>query len=147
MRFCVRGDCLWQHCLGNRCLTAIIKISSTEQEPLPTENSQDPNNSETSNCLESETTPEQNCVEPTQQPGSEPTQPGVELINPHTLISRQTPSEMSGSKIKRLRKKISEKGFDPEQPIEVADVDGRLIILDGHHRGAAARQLGIKRVD
>jgi len=102
---------------------------------LSTENSQEPNLSETSHPVES-----------TQPLGTSQTQPDVELVNPNILISRQTPSEMSGSKVKRLRKKIHEKGFDPEQPIEVADVDGKLIILDGHHRVAAARQLRLKSV-
>lgn len=53
---------------------------------------------------------------------------------------------MSGSKIKRLRKNIRDKGFATEKPIEVANVDGKLIILDGHHRAAAARQLRLKTV-
>ena len=53
---------------------------------------------------------------------------------------------MSGSKIKRLKKKIRDKGFDPEQPIEVVYIDGKLIILDGHHRTSAARQLRLQLV-
>lgn len=45
-----------------------------------------------------------------------------------------------------MKKKIREQGFDPEQPIEVADIDGKLIILDGHHRASAARQLRLQLV-
>lgn len=41
---------------------------------------------------------------------------------------------------------MQQNGFDPEQPIDIADVDGRKIILDGHHRTAAARQAGLKEV-
>ena len=64
----------------------------------------------------------------------------IQFVNPNILISRQTPSEISNSKVKRLRKKIREQGFDESKPIEVANIDGRLIILDGHHRVIAARQ-------
>jgi filamentous hemagglutinin len=53
---------------------------------------------------------------------------------------------MSGSQVKRLRKDMQQNGFDPDQPIDVANVDGRKIILDGHHRAAAARQAGLKEV-
>jgi filamentous hemagglutinin len=53
---------------------------------------------------------------------------------------------MSGSQVNRLKKDMQQNGFDPDQPIDVADVDGRQIILDGHHRAAAARRAGIKEV-
>ena len=46
----------------------------------------------------------------------------VKFVNPHNLISRQIPIEMSGSKIKRLRKKMNEIGFNPEYPIEKANL-------------------------
>ena len=103
---------------------------------MSTEKSQDPNSPEVSTPAESDTDLAQDSIQPTQE--------DVELVNPNALISRQTPSEMSGSKIKRLKKKIHEQGFDPEQPIEVADIDGKLIILDGHHRASAARQLRLQ---
>ena len=67
-------------------------------------------------------------------------------VEPKRLISRQSPSEMSFSKIKRLRKKIKEKGFDLNEPIEVADAEDRLIILDGHHRVQAAIGARLKEV-
>ena len=105
---------------------------------MSTEKSQEPNSSEISTPAESETAPAGDSVQRTQD--------DVELVNPNRLISRQTPSEMSGSKIKRLKTKIREKGFDPEQPIEVVYIDGKLIILDGHHRTSVARQLRLKLV-
>jgi filamentous hemagglutinin len=35
---------------------------------------------------------------------------------------------MSGSQVKRLKKDMRQNGFDQDQPIDVADVDGRKII-------------------
>ncbi|MBW4681852.1 MAG: ParB N-terminal domain-containing protein [Microcoleus vaginatus WJT46-NPBG5] len=103
-------------------------------------------NSQEGNCfnpLEEETAPAEQSVELNQQPTSEPAQSEVEFVNPKTLLSRQKRSEMSPSKIKKLKKKIRDTGFNLEHPIEVTDVDGRLIILDGHHRVAAAIKLAI----
>jgi len=68
------------------------------------------------------------------------------LVDPKAPISRQGRSEMSGSQVKRLRKNMKANGFDPKKPIEAADVDGRLIIIDGHHRTKAAIGAGIKKV-
>jgi hypothetical protein len=48
--------------------------------------------------------------------------------DPKELISRQTKREMTPNKVKKLRKKISKNGFDRNQPIEVIDVNGKLII-------------------
>lgn len=67
----------------------------------------------------------------------------ITFVNPHNLISRQTPIEMSGNKIKRLQKAMKQTGFNPEYPIEVAEVDGQLIIIDGHHRVMAAKKAKI----
>jgi ParB-like chromosome segregation protein Spo0J len=100
---------------------------------LPADHNQQANSSYTSNPKDDDTVSEQG--------GLELTQSDVEFVSPNTLISRQTPSEMSSSKFKRLQKKIRERGFDAEQPIEVACIDGKLIMLDGHHRVVAARQL------
>jgi ParB-like chromosome segregation protein Spo0J len=58
--------------------------------------------------------------------------------DPKQLISRQTQKEMTPNKVKKLRKKIRKNGFDRNQPIEVVDVNGKLIIRDGHHRTEAA---------
>ncbi len=67
----------------------------------------------------------------------------VKFVDPRNLISRQTPIEMSGNKIKRLQKTMKQIGFNPEYPIEVAEVDGKLIIIDGHHRVIAAKKAKI----
>jgi filamentous hemagglutinin len=53
---------------------------------------------------------------------------------------------MTGSKIKRLTSDMKANGFDPAHPIEVATVEGRQIIVDGHHRAAAAVRAGIPQV-
>ena len=37
-------------------------------------------------------------------------------------------------------------GFNPAHPIDIAIVDGRKIILDGHHRARAAGSAGITNV-
>lgn len=36
-------------------------------------------------------------------------------------------------------------GFDQSKPIEVAEVNSSLIIIDGHHRAIAAVKAGIKQ--
>jgi ParB-like chromosome segregation protein Spo0J len=41
---------------------------------------------------------------------------------------------------------MKHEGFDPDNPIRVAEVNGRKIIIDGHHRSRAAGAAGIKRV-
>ena len=65
----------------------------------------------------------------------------VKLLN-----GRQLPGEYSGSNIKRLKESMRQGGFNPEYPIEVAKVDGYLIIIDGHHRARAAGAAGISQV-
>lgn len=112
---------------------------STEQNP-------DPNSSESYHAAEDKTTPELKIADQAQQSETQPTQVDVEFVNPNTLISRQMQSEMTGSKIKKLVKQISKQGFDLENPIEVANVNGRLIILDGHHRVVAAKRLKLESI-
>lgn len=53
---------------------------------------------------------------------------------------------MTGNKITRLATDMKANGFDATQPIEVANVEGRQIIIDGHHRAAAAIRAGIQEV-
>ena len=62
------------------------------------------------------------------------------------LNGRQLGHEFSGSKIKRLRKDMETNGFDAAHPIEVAKVNGYLVIIDGHHRARAAGAAGITHV-
>jgi filamentous hemagglutinin len=113
---------------------------------LSTENNRDPNSSESYHASQDKTTPEPKIVDQTQQSETQPTQVDVEFVNPNTLISRQMQSEMTGSKIKKLVKQISKQGFDLANPIEVADINGRLIILDGHHRVVAAKRLKLESI-
>ena len=68
------------------------------------------------------------------------------VANPRNLLSRQGPAEMTGNKIKRLASDMKANGFDPAHPIEVANVEGRQVIIDGHHRAAAAVRAGIQEV-
>ncbi|WP_157836409.1 MULTISPECIES: ParB/RepB/Spo0J family partition protein [Xanthomonas] len=48
--------------------------------------------------------------------------------------------------MKRLTKDMKANGYDVNNPIDVANVDGKLIIIDGHHRALAAPRAGIKEV-
>jgi len=63
-----------------------------------------------------------------------------------SLYGIQVKSEFSNSKLKRLTKDMKINGFDSSHPIEIAVVDGRKIILDGHHRARAAGSAGIRNV-
>lgn len=67
-------------------------------------------------------------------------------MDPGTLISRQNKNEMSGSQVKRLVKDMKENGFDANEPVDVAIVNGKAIIIDGHHRAEAAAKAGIKDI-
>jgi RHS repeat-associated protein len=70
------------------------------------------------------------------------------LKNPQALISRQGPSEMTGNKVKRYTSAMkAQDGYGTFPPIEAADVgDGKLVIIDGHHRAEAARKAGVREV-
>lgn len=68
------------------------------------------------------------------------------LANPRNLVSRQGPSEMTGNRVKCLTKDMKENGFDPTHPVKIANVDGHQIIIDGHHRSAAAVRAGILEI-
>jgi hypothetical protein len=82
-----------------------------------TESNQEPNSSENSNYIDRDITLEQESIEQIR--------PDVEFVNSNILISRQIPSEMPGSKVKRLRKKIRKQGFDAQKPINVANVGSK----------------------
>ncbi|WP_162130813.1 RHS repeat-associated core domain-containing protein, partial [Variovorax sp. CF313] len=70
------------------------------------------------------------------------------LKNPQALISRQGPSEMTGNKVKRYTSAMkAQAGYGTFPPIEAADVgEGKLVIIDGHHRAEAAKKAGLKEV-
>jgi hypothetical protein len=63
-----------------------------------------------------------------------------------TLRGRQGPAEFSSSKIRRLRRAMRADGFRPSGAIDIVEVDGVRIILDGHHRARAAGAVGIADV-
>jgi RHS repeat-associated protein len=67
-------------------------------------------------------------------------------VNPKNLISRQGRDEMTPSKVKRFTKDMKTNGYGEYPAIDAANVDGRLIIIDGHHRAQAAQKAGIKEV-
>jgi hypothetical protein len=63
------------------------------------------------------------------------------------LRSTQPRSQMTGSKVKRFRNKMRDQGgYGDFPPIEVAEIDGKKLIKDGHHRAAAAKQAGLPKV-
>jgi ParB-like chromosome segregation protein Spo0J len=62
------------------------------------------------------------------------------------LKGRQLGGEFSGSKIRRLKKAMRDRGFDEAYPIDIVEIDGHKIIIDGHHRARAAGAAGIKEV-
>ncbi|WP_338338190.1 ParB/RepB/Spo0J family partition protein, partial [Xanthomonas citri] len=67
-------------------------------------------------------------------------------VDPKILIGRQGRDEISGSQVKRFTKDMKANGYDVNHPIDVANVEGKLIIVDGHHRALAAPRAGIKNV-
>mgnify|MGYP002663397293 CR=1 FL=1 len=70
----------------------------------------------------------------------------AQRVGPKSLIGRQGRDEISGSQVKRFTKDMKANGYDENHPIDAAKVDGKLIILDGHHRAEAASKAGIKDV-
>ena len=70
------------------------------------------------------------------------------LRNPSELLSRQGPAEMTKSRIGRMAQSMKEGTFDWEAagPIRVAERNGTRIIIDGHHRAAAAQRAGLNEV-
>lgn len=48
----------------------------------------------------------------------------------------------SGLTFEELKEKIAEEGYYPDSELEVIEVDGRLYIIEGHHRNFAAASIG-----
>lgn len=86
----------------------------------------------------------------TTSPAGQPPSPGnmysESTASPRSLISRQGSDEMTGSQIKRMVKDMKLNGYAGYDPIDVANVNGKLIIIDGHHRAEAAAKAGIRDV-
>ena len=51
---------------------------------------------------------------------------------------------MSGSQVKRLVKDMKTNGFDVNEPIDAAIVNGKVIIIDGHHRAEEQQRLELR---
>jgi ParB-like chromosome segregation protein Spo0J len=69
------------------------------------------------------------------------------LTSPKNLISTQSKAEMSGTLVRRLAKDMRRNGFDQTKPISgQMSPSGRILIIDGHHRVAAAIKAGIDKV-
>ena len=66
--------------------------------------------------------------------------------SPRSLLSRQGPDEMTGNMVKRFTSMMREKGYADFPPVDIVIVEGRRIIIDGHHRAAAAARAGIKEI-
>ena len=63
------------------------------------------------------------------------------------LYGRQLKTEFTGNKIKRFRRQMqAQGGYGDFPPIKIAIVDGKKVIVDGHHRARAAGAAGIKNV-
>jgi RHS repeat-associated protein len=67
-------------------------------------------------------------------------------VNPKTLLGRQGRDEMSGSQVKRLVSDMKANGFDASKPVDIANVGGKKVIIDGHHRTEAAIKAGIQEI-
>lgn len=63
-----------------------------------------------------------------------------------SLYGRQGPDEFSSSNIRRIRDDMKVNGYDIDHPIEIAVIDGRNVIIDGHHRARAAGAAGVRDV-
>ncbi len=70
------------------------------------------------------------------------------LRNPGELLGRQGPAEMTKSRIGQMARAMREGTFDWDAagPIRVAERNGTRIIIDGHHRAAAAERAGLSEV-
>ncbi|MHC8349864.1 RHS repeat-associated core domain-containing protein [Pseudomonas sp. RT4P38] len=62
-------------------------------------------------------------------------------VDPSSLFRTHSLSGKGSTKrVENIAKDMRETGFDANFPIDVAENDGKLYILDGHHRATAARQ-------
>lgn len=66
-------------------------------------------------------------------------------VHPGTLNRTHALSGKGSTKrVENIAKDMREGGFDPNFPIDVAQKEEKLYILDGHHRASAARQTATK---
>lgn len=69
----------------------------------------------------------------------------VVKMSPKLLLSRQGRNEMTNSAVKRIAKSMRKDGYVGE-PISGVNVNGNVIIEDGHHRAKAAIRAGLDEV-
>jgi ParB family chromosome partitioning protein len=48
--------------------------------------------------------------------------------------------------LEKIKRRMAEKEYDNSQPVHLWDKDGKLVLIDGHHRLIAARELGITEI-
>lgn len=53
---------------------------------------------------------------------------------------------MSGSQVKRLTRDMKANGYKNDELVDAAIVNGKIIIIDGHHRAEAASKAGVKDI-
>jgi RHS repeat-associated protein len=78
--------------------------------------------------------------------GGEKSPENVDFMSPKDLVPTQSKSQLENSVVNKLAKDMKENGFDDEHPISTISVNGKNVILDGHHRVAAAIKANIKQI-
>lgn len=48
--------------------------------------------------------------------------------------------------MKRLTRDMKANGYKNDEPVDAAIVNGKIIIIDGHHRAEAASKAGVKDI-
>ncbi|UOY94201.1 ParB/RepB/Spo0J family partition protein [Ectobacillus sp. JY-23] len=67
------------------------------------------------------------------------------FVNPFSLVGRQTKAEMSRKTVQKIAKDMKVNGY-VGPPIKVYKINGKNVIIDGHHRASAAKYAGITKV-
>ena len=67
------------------------------------------------------------------------------LMNPRSMLSRQGPDEMTPFQINRMAKEMKQLGYGKFDPIDIAVIEGRRVIINGH-RAVAAAKVGLKEI-
>lgn len=66
-------------------------------------------------------------------------------VDPHDLVrTHPIGGSSSSKKVDALSTDMRSNGFQREQPVNVVKIDGKMYIVDGHHRAAAARRTNTK---
>lgn len=65
------------------------------------------------------------------------------MVSPSSLLRTENPSKNA---VKALVNSMTQNGFNPAHPIEVAEFGNKLVIVNGNTRAAAAIKAGIPQV-